>query len=443
MDFEIHNVARVREAKICLDGVTVIVGPNGSGKSTISRGFMTLRHLMRELPELVVRQKARSLVATFVKSLQEKEPADNKGVPLSIAIRATMVSRSLVQNPEEVCSSEFWNNGEKVYKRFLESQWKNVKKIFLATYKEVAPQVISFLQGQKDEAYTQFVVERALQNGYEKQINTRCENQGRALFEFQEDACSVTASFENENCTSLNITGRVFSETHYLETRHVLDDLEREQSRRDRFRDDERPASRYIAPYDASWLEFLRISRVEDPTLEEAQERAKRVEILERVSTTIHGRLKKSVTGIVFQDDCAVNGEIRIPNIASGMKSMAMIARAIENGWIVQDDVLIIDEPESNLHPEWQVRFAEWLVLLLKHLKIRLLLNTHSPYFMRAIERFTEDAGLKQTLHVYSMEQDTDENGNMLPMFSAKDVSRDIGRVYRYMAKPFDELEFN
>lgn len=87
--------------------------------------------------------------------------------------------------------------------------------------------------------------------------------------------------------------------------------------------------------------------------------------MLRQVSETIHGQLKKNEALVVFQDD-AVQGDVRLLNIASGMKSMALIARSIENGWIIQDDLLIIDEPESNLHPEWQIKFAKWLVLLSK-----------------------------------------------------------------------------
>lgn len=44
-------------------------------------------------------------------------------------------------------------------------------------------------------------------------------------------------------------------------------------------------------------------------------------------------------------------------------------------------DFLIIDEPEMNLHPETQARLLEALALIV-NAGIRILLTTHSPYFM-------------------------------------------------------------
>lgn len=455
MEFEVRNVARVREARIRLDGVTVLVGPNGSGKSTIARGLMTLRSLVQALPQRLLQEKARSLIVAFAKHLRDQESSRTENAPWATVVLFSVQSLLRIQNPDKVCAPAFWGDVDGVYNYFFESGFggenmryflesipgeENAKALFRDVYGGIGPKMVESAQEQKDEAYTQFIIERAFQNSYVKQINTQCGNQGNAQFGLREDACSATVSFEEEACVSRDITGRVLSETHYLEPRHVLDDLTQGQRRRDSMTPRERPSSRYVEPYEASWMEFLRVPRVKDPTLEEAQEEAKRMEMLDRISDTIHGRLAKSSSGIIFQDS-AVKGEIRIPNIASGMKSMALIARAIENGWIVQGDLLIIDEPESNLHPEWQVRFAEWLVLLAKHLQIRVLLNTHSPYFMRSIERSCAHENLREALHVYSMEADRDEEGEPLPTFSAKDVSNDIAHVYSVMARPFDELD--
>ena len=54
--------------------------------------------------------------------------------------------------------------------------------------------------------------------------------------------------------------------------------------------------------------------------------------------------------------------------------------------------LLIIDEPEVHLHPEWQVKFAEILTLLQKEIDIHILLTTHSPYFLQAIDVFSRKA---------------------------------------------------
>ena len=59
------------------------------------------------------------------------------------------------------------------------------------------------------------------------------------------------------------------------------------------------------------------------------------------------------------------------------------------NSYIKTRGVIILDEPEIHLHPEWQLLFAELIVLLHKEFGLHILLNTHSPYFLNAIEVYS------------------------------------------------------
>ena len=47
---------------------------------------------------------------------------------------------------------------------------------------------------------------------------------------------------------------------------------------------------------------------------------------------------------------------------------------------------MILDEPEAHLHPKWQNLFAEIMILLAKEVGCHILLTTHSPNFMLALE---------------------------------------------------------
>ena len=57
-----------------------------------------------------------------------------------------------------------------------------------------------------------------------------------------------------------------------------------------------------------------------------------------------------------------------------------------------------LDEPEIHLHPAWQVIFAELIVLIQKEFNMHILLNTHSPYFLNAIEIYAENIILKKNV---------------------------------------------
>jgi len=51
---------------------------------------------------------------------------------------------------------------------------------------------------------------------------------------------------------------------------------------------------------------------------------------------------------------------------------------------------LIIDEPETHLHPKWQIEYAKILVALVKK-GIPILIASHSPYIIQALKVFSED----------------------------------------------------
>ena len=60
-----------------------------------------------------------------------------------------------------------------------------------------------------------------------------------------------------------------------------------------------------------------------------------------------------------------------------------------------------MDEPEVHLHPEWQVKLAEILVLLVKELNVNLFINSHSPQFIEAIEVYSIKYGLRNETNFY------------------------------------------
>ena len=87
---------------------------------------------------------------------------------------------------------------------------------------------------------------------------------------------------------------------------------------------------------------------------------------------------------------------IDLYNASSSIKQLAPLLlylryRAREN------DLLIIDEPEMNLHPESQVRLLEVLALLVNH-GVNVLVTTHSPYIMAHLNNLAQDKEASQAV---------------------------------------------
>lgn len=101
------------------------------------------------------------------------------------------------------------------------------------------------------------------------------------------------------------------------------------------------------------------------------------------------GNIVKKIDGKILEYN--INGKnIKIENLASGLKVFIVLRLLYENGYISRESLLIIDEPETHLHPKWQLDCAELLTLFVKELEANILLISHSPYFIEAIEVFSE-----------------------------------------------------
>ena len=68
------------------------------------------------------------------------------------------------------------------------------------------------------------------------------------------------------------------------------------------------------------------------------------------------------------------------------MKSFSLLQILYNNGFLDNKTLLIIDEPETHLHPEWIVQYARLVVMLNKELKVNFLIGSHNPDMVMAIK---------------------------------------------------------
>lgn len=76
---------------------------------------------------------------------------------------------------------------------------------------------------------------------------------------------------------------------------------------------------------------------------------------------------------------------------ADGIKSLATISILDKYHLLGSGALLIIDEPEVHLHPQWVVGMARVLVKLAKERSVKVLVTTHSPDLVHALRDFSEN----------------------------------------------------
>ena len=165
------------------------------------------------------------------------------------------------------------------------------------------------------------------------------------------------------------------------------------------------------------------------------------VEERNNIHKSVEKKLKNIINGEIKFDRnkftyISKNSEpCAMEDTASGIKQIGIVQLLLSNYKLKKDSFLIIDEPEVNLHPEWQIKFAEILVLLAKDLNITIYINTHSPMFMEAMSLYSEYYDLLDDTSVYLTEK---QDGG----FRFKQIDpKDMGAVYENLSRPYDDLD--
>ncbi len=78
--------------------------------------------------------------------------------------------------------------------------------------------------------------------------------------------------------------------------------------------------------------------------------------------------------------------ELTSHNMPSGIKSFGILKMLIQNDKINKKTILVIDEPENCLHPDWQTKYAELIIDLVIEKEANIIMSTHSPYIIQAIK---------------------------------------------------------
>ena len=131
------------------------------------------------------------------------------------------------------------------------------------------------------------------------------------------------------------------------------------------------------------------------------------------------------------------NDDFLMKNTSSGIKQIGLIQMLLNTRQLKENSFLIIDEPEVNLHPKWQIKFAEILTLLANDLNITVYINTHSPLFIEAMRTFSEQQGLLGETNFYLTYESEENKGK----YDIKYIhTEDLITIYNSLGKPYEIL---
>lgn len=123
------------------------------------------------------------------------------------------------------------------------------------------------------------------------------------------------------------------------------------------------------------------------------------------------------------------NGKlIQIQMLGTGKKLFAIIEKLLKNKSISNDTLVMFDEPEEGMHPEWQLEFIEKLL----EIEIPFVLTTHSPFIIQSLVYYTKKNG--DEVRYYTVEHFKDlgyaeSKQELKPLNIVKDLTNPILKV--------------
>lgn len=156
--------------------------------------------------------------------------------------------------------------------------------------------------------------------------------------------------------------------------------------------------------------------------------------------------LKNTLGGeFVFKDDNFTfidndRREISKHLVSFGMTNLGMIQALLKYNVITEGSFIFIDEPETNLHPDWQVKLVE-VLLMLANGGVNIVITTHSSDLVKALEvkiKKLQIESMEDFLSVHFVDVD-----GKLFEFESEDKLQQLIEARNLLSLAYQELYFS
>lgn len=377
----VDNYRAVRKADIDLDGITVITGENGSGKSTISKFIYQSLKISNDFDQYVdsiIENETRKYRRTF--DLLGREYLNQKDFfQLKKYLKNTLYSHHLPLFDD--------NNGFDAVIDFLKSKIKNdidkekesyrIKNILaLISEDKWTEDFNSIFDKLRDEIGLMY--NNALNLKTDRDISVYMRYMNKSFKDFDFDKFSIKefgADIINTNENKL-LPIHSIEKVFYIDSPLLLDVIDSDIKHWKDFHD-------YIR------INFNKFDNDNEVNL-----------ILKK--NIIKGDVSLNDSNLDEYLYTREDGKIfNLLNCATGLKSFSILQMLGNSGAFDHNTLMIIDEPEAHLHPQWVVEYARLIVLLNKNLGVKFLIASHHPDMISALKYIANEEMAEDGLNYY------------------------------------------
>lgn len=441
----VSDFRAVKEADIAIDGITLVAGENGCGKSTISKLLFYSINAISNFETLVRKNLYQELkdVAQLLEIIVRDIPSDDED---SMKYRRRYLSQVYNLNEMILKKSIPLRGVQNSWTSFLE-ELERIYSEYNSDYKEdVEGYNIEKLASRRSYSIRQVRMKRILKEVLQ---DTLIEQEKSSDDQFHNDIPS--------NKFFQKISSLIISK--FKLAREAIDNrptsfIKRELNRI--FTEEGLPSDLNILEYDeliysmendsTSLLFSIQDAIYIDNPMMFAVESSDNPHWNDLRSLFIgDGKYSNEISDIISNE--VINGDIEsneelfaennfkfkrsdnavfnLLDMATGIKAFSILQLLIKNGHLNEKTLLIIDEPESNLHPQWIVEYARVVVLLHKKFKVKLFLASHNPDMVSAIRYISEEEGVLDSVNFYLAEKSENKF-----KYSYKSLRHDIEPIF-------------
>ena len=408
MKLTINNIGKLKNAEVVIDGITVITGENDTGKSTVGKVLWSVFNGFYEIDEKVYNEKVSELEKIIDEIIKENVyknlSTDYNSFFEIFNSTGKKIAIELLKNNK--------NYSEDEIKIIINNYKKDLKIENISNFVQEINETLKI----SDKEIIKVIVSRIMNKEFHNQINAVFSKEKMNIGEISlkiKDK-EIDLKIENNEISDVQNYFLINKETMYIDNPFILDSYD--------FEDENHQTH----------LATNVFSENENSVISEIKVKKKLNNIYQKLNSVLSGEiLENKNSKFVYRK----NGEdIDLKNLSTGLKTFAIIKMLLQNGTLEENGTIILDEPEIHLHPEWQLKFAELIVLLQKEFGMHILLTTHSPYFLNAIEVFSERHKIDDKCKYYVAENEG--NSSII-----KDVTGNTREIYRKLARPIQDLE--
>lgn len=418
MTLDVKKFRAINSAQVDLDGITVIAGENGSGKSTLSKILYNTIRYSKKYELLIVKLLNAELGGirdALYNSMQEIAQYGDNNIELSslsksslskirrFYIRSTNIEDIVVYEQKlysylDMVKSYVFSERETEAKQFLFEEFNNekassysndmmgsrIRRIFIdALFDNEKDDDLNFdsalellrakISSTFERAYDYYNTRPI--DLFSKEIFSLFHQPVEQKFNLIEYGLPITDWKENRFNNTNWIKNSIYVDTPMSINNEYSDDVYWEEL------NDELRNS--IDRYEES-SRFDEIGKVIDGDV-----------YYERESLFDEGfKYRRNDERVFNIDECA-----------TGIKAFGILQLLLNNGKLTKDTLLIVDEPEAHLHPQWIVEYARIVVLLNKRLGVKFFIASHSPDMVSAIKYIAEKEEVSDRVNFYLAEK--------------------------------------